>query len=70
MRSSGPHGFKISEHEHACLRYLLILLVALPQLCQEHGISKDGILQDFATQVSTQAPAIASQRPVFSINLC
>jgi hypothetical protein len=28
-----------------------LLLVKL-QLCSEHGISKDGMLEDFATQVS------------------
>jgi hypothetical protein len=30
------------------------LVAAAAQLCQEHGISKDGMLEDFATQVSRQ----------------
>ena len=28
------------------------------QLCLEHGISKDGILQDFATQASTPSTSL------------
>lgn len=39
-------------HMLLLLFLLLHVAVAVPQLCQEHGISKDGMLEDFATQVS------------------
>jgi hypothetical protein len=32
------------------------------QLCLEHGIGKDGLLEDFATQVRTRAPRLPPPR--------
>jgi hypothetical protein len=41
----------------------MLLLVLGPQLCLEHGISKDGMLEDFATQVRS-APSARSLHAV------
>jgi hypothetical protein len=33
------------------------------QLCLEHGIGKDGLLEDFATQVGCRSPPSLALRP-------
>ena len=40
-----------SQHAFSVLTELLL------QLCKEHGINKDGILEDFATQVKSHSCA-------------
>lgn len=40
------------------------------QLCQEHGISKDGMLEDFATQVSLSLDGLGAVAHITRAGLC
>lgn len=44
--------FKNAHATFNCPADTVPVAAAVHQLCQEHGISKDGMLEDFATQVS------------------
>lgn len=49
--SQTPHVFTVPASTSAAVACSLLPCCSV-QLCQEHGISKDGMLEDFATQVS------------------
>lgn len=46
----GTHVY-VAEARVVDLVQLSSVAILLLQLCKEHGINKDGILEDFATQV-------------------